>query len=70
MSDDSNSTLKKEAVKQLLRLAKSELDAGRAAMASRLLTDAIELIEEVADLDLPAHPGGSPDAVSPYHRKN
>ena len=69
MDQDSDATLRKEAVWRLLRLAKVELDSGRLAMASRLLGDAADLLQQDCDPDVTISLADDNDALSPTLRK-
>jgi hypothetical protein len=66
---DSDATLRKEAVWRLLRLAKVELDSGQLEMASRLLGDAADLLQQDCDVDVAASLADDNAAVSPALRK-
>ena len=63
VNDESASSLRKEAIWRLLRLAKLELDANNLAMASRLLADAADLVEYTpeADFSAPIRQEADPD---------
>jgi hypothetical protein len=69
VDQDSDATLRKEAVWRLLRLAKVELDSGRLAMASRLLGDAADLLQQDCDPDVTISLADDNDALSPTLRK-
>jgi hypothetical protein len=61
VNGESASSLRKEAIWRLLRLAKLELDSGNLAMASRLLADAADLVEYTPEADFSAPPSNGAD---------